>query len=160
MWLAGDAPAVSPFWQTWLPTFIVGILTAVCGVVGTIVVKHMNRRLDDATTDKTQSESRKVEAEAESTQVTTARGLVAEIRAMMVDQRQTYEGQLTMARESSTAQIEAVRLQHQSDMKSMKDRMSGIEAAFTRHREWDDQATAVLRQTQGDFPDPPPVHFD
>jgi hypothetical protein len=145
MWFAGDAPAVSPFWQTWLPTFIVGVLTAVCGVVGTIVVKHMNRRLDDATTDKTQSESRKVEAEAESTQVTTARGLVAEIRAMMVDQRQTYE---------------AVRVQHQSDMKSMKDRMSGIEAAFTRHREWDDQATAVLRQTQGDFPDPPPVHFD
>ncbi|WP_250029830.1 hypothetical protein [Paractinoplanes maris] len=120
----------------------------------------MNRRLDDATTVKTHSESDKARAETESTQVTTARGLVAEIRAMMVDQRETYEGQIQAMQEKSSAQIESVRIQHQSDMRAMTERMAGIEGAFRRHSEWDDRATAALRQTQHDFPDPPPVKFD
>lgn len=160
MWWAGDAPPTPPFWQVWLPTFIVGVVTAVCGVVGTVLVKRMNRRLDDATTVKTESEADKARAETESTQVTTARGLVAEIRAMMVDQRETYEGQIKILQDQSSAQIESVRIQHQADMRSMTDRMSGIESAFRRHAEWDDRATAMLRQSHGEFPDPPPVSFD
>ena len=56
-WWAGDAPASPPAWQTWLPTLIGVVLAAVVTAVGTIVVKRLNRRLDEATTVKTETRS-------------------------------------------------------------------------------------------------------
>jgi hypothetical protein len=159
LWWAAE-PANPPVWQTWLPTLLGVIITAAGGAVGTVLVKRLNRRLDDATADKTGAESRKADAETVSIEVATARGLISDIKTMMSEQREQYEGQIALARGQSEAQIEAVRLQHQADMKAMTERMSGIEGAFARHRAWDDQATAILRQTDGSFPDPPPVRFD
>lgn len=160
MWWAGDAPAGSPAWQTWLPTLIGVLITATGGLFATVWVKRMNRRLDEASAGKADAESAKALAETESTLVGTARGMVSEIRAMMVDQRETYEGQITMLRDSSTAQIDAVKVQHRADMKAIADRLGGIEQAFRTHRDWDDRATTILRQVDATFPDPPPVRFD
>lgn len=154
--LAADAPA----WQTWLPTLI-GVLVTACGaVIAAVWVKRMNRRLDDASADKAEAEGRKAAAEAVSVEVATARSLIAEIRAMMDGQREAYEGQLAIARAQSEAQVQSVRAQHQADMRALTGRLTGIEKAVARHREWDDQAAAVLRTVDPAFPSPPPVDFD
>jgi hypothetical protein len=156
---AADATPSSSVWPILLPALLT-LVGVVITVGGALWVKRLSRRLENAQANKTDSESRKAEAEAESTQVTTARGLVAEIRSMMVDQRETYEGQIRMLQERGNAQIETVQVQHSADMKAMTDRLCGIEASFRRHRDWDVHATALLRQSDPSFPDPPPVHFD
>ncbi|MBB3099021.1 hypothetical protein FHR83_006727 [Actinoplanes campanulatus] len=128
--------------------------------MGTIVVKRLNRRLDEATTVKTEAETGKARAETVSIEVATARGLLADVKQMMTEQREAYEQQIAMARGQQEAQIQSVRVQHQADMRTMEARLSGVEKAFRRHAEWDDQATTVLRRVHPDFPDPPPVTFD
>ncbi len=148
-WWAGDAPAGPPAWQTWLPALIGVMVTAVLGAVGTIAVKRMNRRLDEATTVKTEAETGKARAETVSIEVATARSLLAEVREMMVEQRAGYE-----------TQVQSLRTQHQADMKNVVDRLSGLESAIARHREWDVAATAVLRTVNASFEDPPPLTFD
>jgi hypothetical protein len=159
-WWAGDAPAVPPAWQTWLPALIGAVVVAVVGAVGTVVVKRMNRRLDQATTVKTEAETKKAAAETVSIEVQTARGLLAEVRTMMSEQREAYEQQIAMVQGQSEAQIQSVRVRHEADMRAFEARLGGVEKAFRRHAEWDDQATTVLRQVHPDFPDPPPVTFD
>ena len=148
-WWAGDAPATPPAWQTWLPTLIGVIVAAVVGAVGTIAVKRMNRRLDEATTVKTEAEGGKARAETVSIEVATARGLITEIREMMTEQRAGYE-----------TQVQSLRTQHQADMKGVVDRLSGLEQAISRHREWDIAATEILRTVRADFEAPPPLTFD
>lgn len=109
----------------------------------------MNKRLDEATTVKTSAEGRKAAAETVSIEVATARGLLADVKEMMLEQRHHYEGQ-----------VQSVRDQHQKDMRAMQDRLGGIELAVSQHREWDVAASQILRQTQPDFRDPPPLTFD
>lgn len=156
LWWAGDAPATPPSWQTWLPALIGAIVVAVITTVGTIVVKRLNRRLDEATTIKTHAETgkaaaetRKADAETVSIEVATARALLTEVRELMVEQRAGYE-----------TQVQSLRTQHQADMRMMADRLGGIEKAVSAHREWDVAASAILRTVSGEFPDPPPLTFD
>lgn len=149
MWWAGDAPATPPAWQTWLPALIGVLGAAVVAAVGAVVVQRMKKRLDEATTVKTEAETGKARAETVSIEVATARGLLADVKAMMVEQREHYE-----------QQVDTVRSQHQRDMKVLADRLAGIEDAVTAHREWDVAATQILRQVQPDFRDPPPLTFD
>lgn len=160
MWWAGEAPAGPPTWQTWLPALIAAALAAVVTAVGTVVVKRMNRRLDEATTVKTEAETKKAAAETVSIEVATARGLLADVKAVMVEQREAYEQQIAMARGQQEAQIQSVRVQHEADMRGLAARLSGIEKSWAEHRAWDVAATEVLRQSNPDFPDPPPVTFD
>lgn len=159
MW-AGDAPPAAPVWQSWLPAVMGVIIAAAVGAAATILVARWKRRLDDASAEKAEAESRKADAETESTLVTTARGMVAEIRSMMTDQRQSYEGQIALLRDQNTAQIDTVKVQHEADMKAVKDRLSGIERAVTSHREWDIAASEILRTVQPGFQPPPPLPFD
>lgn len=146
---AGDAPAGPPTWQTWLPALIAAALAAVVTAVGAIVVKRMQRRLDEATAVKTEAETGKARAETVSIEVATARGLLAEVREMMVEQRAGYE-----------TQVQSLRTQHQADMRVFADRLGGIEKAIATHREWDVAATEILRQVSPEFRDPPPLTFD
>lgn len=148
-WWAGDAPPSPPAWQTWLPALIAAVIVAVITTVGTIAVKRMNRRLDDATTVKTETETKRAAAETVSIEVATARGLLADVKTMMVEQREHYAGQ-----------VESVRNQHQHDMKALQDRLGGIESAIATHRDWDVAATQILRQVSPEFRDPPPLTFD
>jgi hypothetical protein len=148
-WWAGDAPASPPAWQTWLPAVIAAVVVAVLGAMGTVAVKRMNRRLDDATTDKTKAESRKAAAETVSIEVATARALLSDVKDMMLEQRQHYEHE-----------VESVRTQHQRDMRALTDRLGGIERAVSAHRDWDVAATEILRTVSPDFRDPPPLTFD
>ncbi|MGX6605677.1 hypothetical protein ACWKSP_26615 [Micromonosporaceae bacterium Da 78-11] len=166
MWLAGT-PDPSPVWQTWLPTLLGILITAAGGVAGTVWVKRLSRRVDEATASKTESESRKADAETVSIEVSTARGLITDIKSMMSDQRTNYESQIDMLRGQSEAQIQSVRVQHQADMGALTRRLTGLESrqqslrsAFVQHGEWDRQATDVLKQVDPDFPAPPPVNFD
>jgi hypothetical protein len=145
MWWAGDAPAGPPAWQTWLPALIGVVIAAVVGAVGTVAVKRMNRRLDEATAVKTEAETGKARAETVSIEVATARALLSEVREMMVEQRAGYE-----------TQVQSLRTQHQADMRQLADRLGGIEKAVAIHREWDLAATAILQQVSPEFQPPPP----
>ena len=148
-WWAGDAPAGAPAWQTWLPTVIAAVLVAVIGTVGTIVVQRMKRRLDEATTVKTEAETGKARAETVSIEVATARALLAEVREMMTEQRAGYE-----------TQVQSLRTQHQADMRQVTDRLAGIEKTVAVHRQWDLAATEILRTVSPDFQPPPPLDFE
>jgi hypothetical protein len=116
----------------------------------------MKRRLDQATTDKTLAESgkaaaetKKAAAETVSIEVATARALLSDVKEMMAEQREHYEGK-----------VESVRDQHRMDMKALQERLGGIEAAIATHREWDVAATRILRTVSPEFEDPPPLTFD
>ncbi len=166
MWWAADASA-APVWQTWVPTLLGVLITAAGGIAGTVWVKRLSRRVDEATANKTESESRKADAETVSIEVSTARGLITDIKSMMADQRTNYETQIDMLRGQSEAQIQSVRVQHQADMGALTRRLTGLEtrqqslrSAFVAHRDWDRQATDVLKQVDPDFPAPPPIDFD
>jgi muconolactone delta-isomerase/predicted outer membrane lipoprotein len=152
MWWAGDAPAVAPVWQAWLPTLLGVLVTAAGGIVGTVWVKRMNRRLDDATAAKTTAESRKADAETVSLEVATARSLISEIKAMMADQRAEFS-----ARDSERAgQIKELVTQTSEN----REQLRALRASFASHSTWDADAVAALRQHLPSFPDPPPVNFD
>lgn len=155
-----EAATTAPSWQTWLPALIAAALAAVVTTVGTVAVKRMGRRLDQATAVKTEAETGKARAETVSIEVATARALLADVKDMLVDQRQQYESQIAMLQGQQEAQIQSVRVQHQADMRSTAERLSGLEKAVAVHREWDVAATAILRQVNPDFQDPPPLLFD
>ncbi|GAA0494672.1 hypothetical protein Ade02nite_19930 [Paractinoplanes deccanensis] len=156
MWWGAEPPAAPPAWQTWLPAVLGTVIAAAIGAAATVVVARMKRRLDEATTAKTVAESRKAEAETVSVEVATARSLIAEIKAMMADQRADYESRLT-----------EVRVRHEGDVKALTERVSGVEdrerqlrAAIGAHSMWDSTAVAALRATNPDFPEPPPINLD
>lgn len=158
-WWAADPPP-APVWQTWLPALIAAALAAVVTAMGTVAVKRMGRRLDEATTVKTEAETGKARAETVSIEVATARALLSDVKDMLVDQRQQYETQIAMLQGQQEALIQSVRVRHDADMRSMQDRLGGIETAWAAHREWDVAATQILRQVEPDFRDPPPLTFD
>ena len=163
-WAADTVPA--PVWQTWVPALLGVLITAFGGIVGTVWVKRLSHRVDEATAVKTESESRKADAETASIEVSTARGLIADIKTMMQDQRSNYESQIGMLRGQSEAQIQSVVARHQADMGDLTHRLTGLETkmsalrgALLRHRDWDRQATDVLQQVNPKFPQPPPIDF-
>lgn len=152
MWWAGDAPPGPPAWQMWLPTVIGAIVAALIAAGATVVVKRMSRRLDEATTSKTVAESRKAEAETVSVEVATARSLIAEIKAMMADQRAEFIQRDTQRAE----QLKELT----SQVGENREQLRAVRSAFASHAMWDGDAVAALRQHLPSFPDPPPVHFD
>jgi hypothetical protein len=146
--LAAEAPA----WQTWLPTLIGVVIVAAGGLVGNVWVKRLNRRVDDATADKSMSESRKASAETVSVEVATARGLIAEIQAMMDRQKAEFSAKTA----EQTEQIKSLA----ERMSANEEQQRALRAAFASHETWDRDAVAALRTGQPDWPDPPPVVFD
>jgi hypothetical protein len=152
MWWAGEAPPPTPVWQTWLPTVLGAIIAALIAAGATVVVKRMSRRLDEATTSKTVAESRKAEAETVSVEVATARSLIAEIKAMMSEQRAEFVERDTRREE----QLKELTTQ----VGENREQLRAVRAAFAAHSTWDGDAVAALRQHLPSFPDPPPVTFD
>jgi hypothetical protein len=145
------AEAATPGWQTWAPTLIGVLVTAVGGIAGTVWVKRLNQRVDDATAAKTAAESRKADAETVSLEVATARSLIAEIKSLMADQRSEY-----LARDAEkTEQIKELGAQFAEN----REQLRAIRTAIASHEMWDRDAVAALRQTLPGFPDPPPVNF-
>ncbi len=162
-WWAGEAPAAAPVWQTLRPAISAAVIAAVGAVGGTVWVKRMNKRLDDATTTKTVAESRKAEAETTSIEVTTARGLLGELKAMLAEQkadfieRETAQRQEWMARDVEKAeQIKELQAQSAEN----REQLRAVRTAFASHSTWDNDAVAALRQHLPGFPDPPAVTFE
>ncbi len=158
-WWAGEAPQAAPVWQTWLPAIIAAVITAAGAAGGTVWVKRMNRRLDDATTNKTVAESRKAEAETTSIEVSTARSLITEIKDLMAQQKVEFAEQKAefAARDAERSeQIKALTGQ----VSDNREQLRAVQNAISAHEMWDRDAVAALRQNIPGFPDPPPVNVD
>lgn len=131
-------------YTTWI-TVATPITVAVLGTVGTIWVKRLSKRQDQAAV-------RKTNAEAESIEVKTARDLVADIKQMMADQRVEYESKLATTR---------------SELSNVADRQRIVElkqsmllAALAAHAPWDEAAWATLKAKHPEYPPPPPIDSD
>jgi hypothetical protein len=151
LWWAAEQTN-SPGWASWLPTLIGVIITAAGGIVGTVWVKRLNRRLDDATAAKTVAESRKADAETISLEVATARGLISDVKQMLNDQRAEF-----LVRDSQ--RIEQIK-ELTTQVGENREQLRALRASFASHSTWDGDAVAALRQHLPSFPDPPPVNFD
>jgi muconolactone delta-isomerase len=85
-------------------------------------------------------------------EVATARGLIAEIKSMMADQRAEFIERDTR-REEQLKELGA-------QVGENREQLRAVRSAFASHSTWDADAVAALRQHLPTFPDPPPVTFD
>ena len=118
------------------------IAVAVLGIAGTVWGKALSRRTEDAT-------ARKLNAETVSIEVSTARGLVEDVKKLMSDQRVEYESRLAATRSELAALTER--------FKVVEMRQQMLLAALAAHAPWDQAAHNALRSITPDFPPPPPL---
>ncbi len=136
-------------YQQWL-IVLTPIVVATLGVAGTVWGKRLSKRAEQASAVKT-------EAEAENTNVATARGLVEEVkklyaeqRAINAEQRVDYEARLAATRVELNTLSERV--------KTFEQRQVMLFAALAAHAPWDEAAWATLRTTTPGYPAPPPLN--
>jgi hypothetical protein len=112
-------------------------------VIGTVWAKRMSKRTEDAG-------ARKLHAEATQIEVATARGLVAEVKELMANQRADYEARLAATRAELASISERLKVQEL--------RSQVLVAALAAHGPWDEAAYAALRTTTPGYPSPPPLN--
>ncbi len=118
------------------------IMVAVLGIIGTIWAKRLSKRQDEAG-------ARKIEAEATSIEVKTAREIASDLKALLAEQRTDYESKLATTR---------------SELAAVADRQKVVElrqhmllAALAAHAPWDEAAWASLKAKYPEYPPPPPI---
>lgn len=130
--------------MNWATGVTVGtpIAVAALGIIGAIWGKRLSRRTEDAT-------ARKTYAEASSIEVQTARGLVEDVKKLMLDQRAEYESRLTATRTELGALTDRVKV--------FEVRQQVLLAMLAAHAPWDEAALAALRSNTPAWPPPPPL---
>ncbi len=123
------------------------VAVAALTIIGTLWAKRLSKRTDDAG-------ARKLNAEATQIEVQTARGLVAEVKELMANQRTDYESRLAATRAELASLSERLKVQEL--------RSQVLVAALAAHGPWDEAAYAALRATVPGYPPPPPLnpHFN
>lgn len=134
-------------WQMWL-TAATAISVPAITAYGAYALKKVSRRTDEATAHKT-------EVEAQGSEVTTARGLLDDVRKMYAEQR-TVNVEDKVRYEAQLATLQAQLSDVQKDQATTDNRLMVLLAELAAHQPWDSAAYAALTSVHKDYPPPPP----